>query len=63
MAKVRLQQMEDGSYVVIVRKTRPNENPTRVLSGVTREQLAEEIAKAIGEVKGGVQQQGVLLSA
>lgn len=62
MAKVRLQQMEDGTYQAIVRKTRPNENPTRVLSGIPRENLAEEIAKLVAEVKGGIQQQSVLLS-
>lgn len=62
MAQVRLQPMEDGTYTVIVRKTRANENQSRLRSGIARENLAAEIAKLVGEVKGGLQQQGVLLS-
>lgn len=48
--EVRIYKGEDGKRTVIVRRTRRDENPTRVVHNVAPEQLKAAMTQAIREV-------------
>lgn len=52
--KVRVYKLEDGSYAVLCKKTRPHESHSILTRGVKKENLTSEIEKAIRAARGDV---------
>ena len=50
--QVKLYTQENGNWTVYVKRTRRDENPSRVASNVLQEDLQEVTAKLIQEVGG-----------
>jgi len=50
--KLQIFKNEDGTWSVVVRKTRPKENPTAAVYRIAQEDVEEAIARLVAEVSG-----------